>query len=64
MEEGGGEGGEAGGQGEEDRRLLSVALSAVCVRCFNQGRMSFRCLHFLFSRMREKETPAAPPFLV
>lgn len=57
-------GGGARGQGVEDSCLLSVGLSAVCLRCFNQGRMSVGRLDFLFSRIREKETPAAPPVLV
>lgn len=64
MEGSGGGGGGARGQGEEDSRLLSVGVSAVCLRCFNQGRVSAGRRSFLFSRTRDKETPAAPPALV
>lgn len=45
----------------EDRGKRTViccqSVSAVCHCCFNQGRVSVGRL--LFSRIREKETPAA-----
>lgn len=47
----------------EDRGKRTViccqSLSAVCHCCFNQGRVSVGRLRLLFSRIREKETPAA-----
>lgn len=47
----------------EDRGKRTVicchSVSAVCHCCFNQGRVSVGRLRLLFSRIREKETPAA-----